>query len=194
MVKSILVIISCFAGLSLFGQVNWEVDVKEDNSGAVTIYQYYLKEVSFQNNKTNWAIDAPDVYSKKPFYSGRDRIDINTSDQPPAFLLDHPFTNSSIVVLPFTSGLMVLNAQNGEQIYRQDNELQGNTIQPAVGDSYWFDDGKYTINCNKEAYQSDLVYSANFLRKYKNYVLHFNGKNLFILSAKNGKLQGENCY
>jgi|GEM_PF-4508432 len=189
--KAILLFICCLIGLSAYGQISWKVAVVEDETGSLKQYRYTLESVSYTSSKGEWTVEVPKVYTRKPFYSGSTKIDVNKSTQPPVFLFDQPFSNTAIVVLPFTVGLMVLNAKTGAQIKWIAYKLDGNYLRPSLQNGYWFDDGKYTITCGKETYQSDLVYDASFLTKFKKYVLHFNGQQLFVLNAKNGKLLGK---
>jgi len=49
MTKALLLLIVCFAGLSLQGQVKWLVDIKEDNTGPKLRYQYFLTGITYKN-------------------------------------------------------------------------------------------------------------------------------------------------
>lgn len=188
MTKLLLFAICCVAGLSVNGQITWEVETKEAVNDVGPILKYFLTGVSYASSKTEWTIQAPKVYTKKPFYTGRKKIYINRSETLPVFLADHPFSSGSIVALPFTAGLMILDAKTGTQIKWLENEMDGDKIHPSMRDAYWFDDGKYKITCGKETIESNLVYNASFLKEFKQYLLYFNHHQLFILNKKNGKL------
>lgn len=173
------------------GQITWDYSVEKDETGTKTMYRYTLEGINYKSSSNQWTVEAPMVHRKKPFFSGIKEIDINRSKRPPAFLFDQPYKNGSIVVVPFTAGLLVLDAKTGAQIQWYEYELDRHYLRPTIRGGYWFDDGTYSITCGKDTRKSDLVYSAFFLEAFKKYVLHFNGQDLYILNAKSGKLEGK---
>ncbi len=187
-VKLISIVITCFLGISMNGQINWKVDSKQATNDVGPTHQHYLTGVSFNSSTVEWAAKAPSVYTKQPFYTGKTKIDVNQSNQLPVFLSDQPYSNSSIIAIPYTAGLLILDAQTGKQIQWMENELEGNHIFPSMRNAYWFDDGTYKISCGKKTFESDLVYNASFLKEFKQYLLYFNHRQLVILNKKNGKI------
>lgn len=175
----------------MMGQITWDYSVEEDNRGVKTIYRYTLKGINYQSSSHQWSVEAPKVHTKKLFHAGIKEIDINQSNHPPTFLFDQPYENVSILVIPFTAGLLVLDVKSGKQIQWLEYELDGEYLRPSIRGGYWFDDGTYSITCGKETFQSELVYSAFFIQAFKKYVLHFNGQHLYVLNAKTGKLTGK---
>ncbi len=171
-------------------QLNWNIKTDlVENSSDINTFAHYLEEITYtKNQKMVWTVEAPTPFLTIPFANHPKKTDYNQGQKKLPFLLGNIVETSSFFVIPLKTALLVVDKNNGQLIEDISYDLMPASLNIPYRDIFWFDDGTYTTKCKNKETNHGAQYEATFCLIEGKYILHFNGKHLYILSKKTGNL------